>query len=451
VPGIGDGPERPLESVRDARGNQVDFVRDELVVLASDAGALQRLVSRWGGQVLQHTELSKAGLALPDLYLVKVNPAAADPARLPDTLRQKDANARGAHFLSSEAGLALLAAAVQEAGNEGLHVGLNLVARSAGLSTRSLADGPDGAGDADWSPNAFQWPYMRTGGDQDIGVAEAWRTLELAGALGRRVKVAVLDAGFVVNPDFPTRRTIHPARAYNVPNSWGCSTGPGCGWHGTSVVQALAGQPDNGFGAAGPAGPVADLVLIQSPSADVGQMLGYAATVLSVFSGPDRPRIVNMSFGFNVPAGLFIVGNLFDLFTGALHGGGTLVVGAADNWNRDVDALDEFLGIKWENNIYMPCESAHVLCVGGLGWNSRERAVTGPDRGSNWGSNPADANSVDLYGPYFLWAAHAVDAGNPLYRASGTSVATPFVAGIAALVMAANPALREDQVARIRR
>ena len=45
-------------------------------------------------------------------------------------------------------------------------------------------------------------------------------------------------------------------------NIFNCSGGSPCPWHGTDVAGAAMGIPDNQFGSAGPAGPVAEPILV---------------------------------------------------------------------------------------------------------------------------------------------------------------------------------------------
>ncbi|MCX7783497.1 MAG: S8 family serine peptidase, partial [Meiothermus sp.] len=72
--------------------------------------------------------------------------------------------------------------------------------------------------------------------------------------------------------------------------------------------------------------------------------------------------------------------------------------------------------------------------------------ATARDAGSNFGST-RDDNSVDIYGPYWLWVGFDPDnRANQARLRAGTSYASPFVAGVAALVWAANPSLNAGQV-----
>ncbi len=82
-----------------------------------------------------------------------------------------------------------------------------------------------------------------------------------------------------------------------------------------------------------------------------------------------------------------------------------------------------------------------MICVGGMAHDATAR-----DPLSNFGSK-RDDNSVDIYGPFWLWTGFDPDNRDDQARLrAGTSYSSPFVAGVAALVWAANPSLRANEV-----
>jgi serine protease len=44
-----------------------------------------------------------------------------------------------------------------------------------------------------YSPNAYNWLYLKSGGPQDIGVTAASTVLDSIGKLNNKLRVAVLD------------------------------------------------------------------------------------------------------------------------------------------------------------------------------------------------------------------------------------------------------------------
>ena len=231
LPGFEDGLARPLAALADERGHQAEFVANELWLSSDDGAVLATLLARWNGEVVSEIDPASLGEGdLPRQFLVRVDPSSADPARLPQDVRSLDPGARGAHRVSSDAGLRLLAAAAGEAAS-GTSIGVNWVGRGADLRERRTTEAPAGGswGGIAYDPNSFVWPSHSFGSPQDIGVAEAWRMLEVAGKLGNRVRIAVLDMGFVPNDDFPASRpaisNVPFTAALGTSNLIGCSGG----------------------------------------------------------------------------------------------------------------------------------------------------------------------------------------------------------------------------------
>jgi serine protease len=469
VAGIDGGPARPLARFVHTTGRVVDFVANELYLMTDDAGARDAFVSRWNGTILLSMDFSSIGATTPPVYLVRIDPGDADVDGLPERWAAS-AGLNGENYVSSTAGLQLLAAAVEEAADRGLKVGLNFMLESAVFSDRSTMESASAAGTGPggmpYSPNAFTWPYMSRGSPQNIGTAEAWRVLDAMGRFSNRVRIGVADGGFRPNDDFPDVWSIAGALRTENPDPGNCGSEgaptPGCVWHGTHVVMAGMAQADNGFGAAGPAGPVAEAVMLQSPSMDFIAFMDYILTHIPTALGAGN-RIINISASSALPSewcllaavGLPICETLHGITT-AFRVAGILVVAAAGNQGHNVDATRVFgvwpFEFTEESDLIIPCELTTVLCVGGLGWNNTRRHGN-----SNWGSDRTSLNTVRMFGPFDVWSvadAVAADETNATPNGeagivSGTSYASPYVAGVAGLVWAANPALTATQVENI--
>lgn len=437
LPGFADGEPRPLAAVTGDEGTTVEFVANEMWLRADDPAKVNEFVARWHGTVLQ-TLTVPGGAGPATHYLVRVDAAAADLTRLPGDLRELDPHATGDHRVSSQQGLDLIAAASREAAG-GLALGLNFVGEGTQRYRDHIAyEAPTGgalAGIA-YDHNAFTWPSHNSGSSsvQQIGVAEAWRALQLAGVQDH-VKVVVLDMGF--SPDADWSSTYEAIS--NVPfvsptgteNLLGCGSGNACPWHGTEVASALMALPDNGFGSAGPAGPVATPIAVFT-------LYDFFTSMTALLEAKVAgANIANMSYSAPVPWYLSWSVLPFEAATAAFRASGMLLFAAAGNEGKDVDAEGCTFGACWERTWYTPCENAGVICVGGLRPNSTQRAPS-----SNYGNE-----QVDIFAPFTLWLGPDPDhSGNQVQVLSGTSFSSPFAAGVAALVWAADPSLGADGV-----
>lgn len=441
IPGLDGIGSRNLESARSASGAKMDFVQNELVLITDDQAALEAFLKRWSGTELALFKPADYGLdKLKPYHLVRIDPSKADASRLAGNTHALNPKVRDDIALSSQSALKLLSVAVDEALNHQLSASLNFVFSGNDIRHGSTLE------DSSYAPKgAFGWTYMlksSTPGSQNFGVTSAWRLLEGAGKFSNKVKIAILDGGFTNNKDLPPGAVIYPPKAWNLENPVSCSSGNKCEWHGNNVADAAFAQPDNSFGVAGPAGPVAVPILLQR---------GGTVDLMSLISGTgyavaEGAKIINMSFGVPISSAIILLDpvtyalgvSAIDALTDGLRSKGVLVFASAGNDGKDVDNSTNF----GETTVWVPCESTGVICVGGLQADKNTR-----DPGSNYGSAD-EADSVNLFGPYTLnvgpdpkqMSAHSVN---------GTSFASPFVAGVAGLVWAANPALSADQVESI--
>jgi serine protease len=434
---------RPLARMEDAYGHAVDFVANELIVKAPSLAKLQPFLKRWGGKVLATVDLAPIG-GKGKQFLVRIDVDRAETGRLAADIAKLSDTRGSVTAVSSEQGLELLAAAAGES-RKGTQVGVNYVAPGTAVASGSSIEAATGPNDfattgSGYDPNAFNWKHFSAASTQGVGTAEAWRLIERSGRSANKVGLAVLDMGFapITNgPDFGEPLTaisnVPFTSALGTSNLIGCGGGSSCPWHGTNVANTAFAVPDNGLGVAGTGGPVARRIVIFTL---YDFFTGIGAVVEA---GVARAQVLNMSYGADVPAAFSWTVLPFEATTGLAHAAGMVLAAAAGNSNTDVDEEDCFI-VCWEETLWTPCENVGVFCVGALGHDSTGRASY-----SNWGRR---GGGVDIFAPGTVLVG-GDPAKSGVHSVNGTSFASPYLAGVAALVKAVDPSLSGADIQRI--
>jgi subtilisin family serine protease len=284
-----------------------------------------------------------------------------------------------------------------------------------------------GVRDMYWPGVPYEWQYTAARVDQ---VPDSM----LRAAAG--VKIAVVDTGCDLRqPDIAAKNpegysVVHPRNRRDVRDSYG---------HGTFVASLAAGSVTNGEGIAGFGGD-AQLLCVQVAQDD-GSISDVDESAGIVYAVKHGAKIINLSLGGLEPSALETRAVRY----AQRHG--VLIVAAAGNEFQDGNP------VEYPAALLQPKGSDGR---GGSGLSVGASKLDGQRAYfSNAGSYvslaaPGDDVFAALSG-YSDWSRAALPGSiTGIYGfSSGTSFAAPEVAGAAALVWAANPALTARQVATI--
>lgn len=286
------------------------------------------------------------------------------------------------------------------------------------------------------------WPDMEVRALLDTAVPAAGAVRAVSRYSGRGVTVAVLDTGIYPHPDLRDRITaFHDVIA-------GRTAPYDDNGHGTHVAGCAAGDGGSSEGRyRGPA-PGASLVGVKVLNkVGSGSMSGLLAGIDWVIQNRDRHGIdiMNMSLGASAQAGC--ANDPLCQAVGRAWQAGIVAVVAAGN---------EGPGFR---TVATPGINPQVITVGAMDdRNTPDRADDLLAGFSSRGPTPDGQTKPDILAPGVqITAARSpgsyIDKQSPGARVgqwyltlSGTSMATPVVAGLCALLLEAEPALSPDEV-----
>ena len=192
--------------------------------------------------------------------------------------------------------------------------------------------------------------------------------------------------------------------------------------HGTHVSGSIAAIQNNGIGVAGIASKAKIMALRTVPNSS--DETDVDVTEAFIYAAKNGAKIINCSFGKSVNERGMMVRDAIN-FIG--KGYGVLVVAAAGNSRRNIDKYPTYPASFDSENLLVVSSSTSS---GGLSWFT------------NYG-----IDSVDIVGPGS--GIYSTVPGARYSSMSGTSMASPNVAGVAAEVLANHPTLSPVELKQI--
>ena len=452
-PGIDGVGERPLGAVAVSGGKAVTFVENEIILLTDDVSIIHDILSKYDGEILLQLDSTKYGFDVPLTNLIRIDVDKGDVNKLPNDLSLITENygmvPMGELQFSSFSAMKLISIVAAETVSGNL-VGTNMIIDSLPSSIPdSTQEAHECMGDAIplFRSDAYHWEeFLRndTFGRPLTGVAEAWSLLYYANKLNydneHRFKIAIFDYGFYQTPDIPYYTYTSLVAGIGDPTGHGDKWWmPDPNWHGGHMAGIATARPDNGYGVAGVAGPVTYPHYVYA----FKDAISYTA---ALYAAGANTNIINCSFSGRFHYLLFLLGEAMrPVFNDV--GDSNLIFAAAGNDDKNVDkkVCVPLIGWPcWEKEIFWPCEYGGTKCVGSL--TNVFKSVL-----SNWGNSDVKiwAPALCHLGKDPSWSN--IDSCQNNYNVNytkdcGTSGATAFMSGSAALIWAADPSLSPDEV-----
>ncbi len=232
-----------------------------------------------------------------------------------------------------------------------------------------------------------------------------------------------------LNPDADPRTIVGDNYADSYEKYYGNADckGPNA-LHGTHVAGIIAAKRNNGVGMDGVAADVKIMSVRCVPNGDERDKDVANAIIYAVDNGA---KILNMSFGKKYSWDKKCV----DAAVKYAQSKGVLLMHAAGNDHLNIDEITHYPTTKFEGK----GTASNMMTIGALSWKPDTMIAAGF---SNYGKKSIDlfAPGVDIYSTL---------PENEYKDLSGTSMATPVAAGVAAVLKSYYPALTPEQIKKI--